>query len=424
MTKMTKMALAVALCVASSASIGQTVSVDNTNAVINTPNHVSTVTLTRGGQPVEGFEFEMTYVNTNLALATSPAPHPNVTPSVGGFACAVSTVGRLRCVGTPSAPIPETITIAVQFAVGPDAVPAPGSPLVIENVLFIDGAANTVTTTNTNGSVVIGTAPPDVNLTFAPAPGGTVTFPSGVAGSVQNASIGITATGTVGSGTVSDCAITGAGATAFGPPPAAPITVSGGATGSIPLTCTLPASGGAATATLTCTETDADTPAPGAPRTWNLSCPQGSAVPANPVITTVTPTGAFAMPSGTIGQTVTRPIQFSAAGGVGTGSATIACSGAAPLTVAPASQTVTGSNQPTPVSVSIPLTASAQGPITVTCTVTDLNGTRTDTFDVTAAAGTALPPPSVVPASSLLSQLILIALLAGLGVAVVGFRRS
>lgn len=423
MTKMTKMAMAVALCVASSAAFGQTVSVDNTNATINTANHVSTVTLTRGGQAVEGFEFEMTYVNADLALATSPAPHPNVTPSVGGFACAVSTVGRLRCVGTPSAPVPETITIAVQFSVGPDAVPAPGSPLVIENVLFIDGAANTVATTSTNGSVVIGTAPPDVNLVFAPAPGATVTFPAGVAGSVQNASIGITTTGTVGSGTVSNCALSGTGAASF-TAPAGTITVNGGDTGSIPLTCTLPASGGAATATLTCTETDADTPPPGAARTWNLSCPQGSAVPANPVITTVTPTGAFAMPSGTIGQTVTRPIQFSAAGGVGTGSATIACSGAAPLTVAPASQTVTGSNQPTPVSVSIPLTASAQGPITVTCTVTDLNGTRTDTFDVTAAAGTALPPPSVVPASSLLSQLILIALLAGLGVAVVGFRRS
>lgn len=394
----------------------QSFTASNTTAVINSNNHTVTVTLDPAAATVDGVELT---VGFNTAHLTLPAA-AEIVSSASQITCAVNSPS-ITCSGFG---IPAGVqTIQIPVDIGADEVLSPGSPVTVTGTYREPTNGDAVPTALNNGSVTIITAQPDVNLVFAPAPGATVSFPAGVAGSVQNASIGITTTGTVGSGTVSNCAVSGTGASSF-TAPAGTITVNGGDTGSIPLTCTLPASGGAATATLTCTETDADTPSPGAARTWNLSCPQGSAVPANPVITTVTPTGAFAMPAGTIGQTVTRPIQFSAAGGVGTGSATIACSGAAPLTIAPTSQTVTGSNQPTPVSVSIPLTASAQGPITVTCTVTDLNGTRTDTFDVTAAAGTALPPPSVVPASSMLSQLILIALLAGLGVAVVGFRRS
>lgn len=429
MKKITKTAIAVALLAIGGSAFAQTVSVDNTNAIINT-THVSTVTLTRGGQPVEGFEFEMTYANADLGLAAATSPHPNVTPSVGGFACAVSTVGRLRCVGTPAAPIPETITIAVQFSVGPNAVPAPGSPLAIENVLFIDGLANSIATTNTNGSVIIGTAPPDVNLTFAPAPGGTVTFPAGVALTTQNASIGITGSGTVGSGTVTACGITGAGAAAFGPPPLGTITVTGGGTGTIPLTCTLPNSGGAATATLTCTETDADTPA-GAARSWTLSCPQGTPVPgpgfgASPAPNT--PATAITC-SGQAGDVVQRQIVITNNGNPGAGSALdFTCTAGAGMASVISGGTATG------------LAVGASQTVVVGCTVPADGVTETGVVNCTSNApgapfafnytstGSTFPPavprPAVVPASSTWSQLALIALLAGLGLAFVGFRRG
>lgn len=429
MKKITTTALAVALMAVGGSAFAQTVSVSNTSAIINT-NHVSTVTLTRGGLAVEGFEFEMTYNNANLGLPVAASPHPNVTPSVGGFACAVSTLGRLRCVGTPSAPIPETITIAVQFSVGATAVPAPGSPLAIQNVVFIDGNANTIPTTNTNGSVIIGTAPPDTNLGYNPAPGSTVTFPSGVALTTQNASIGITTTGTVGSGTISNCGITGPGATSFGAAPAGTISVNGGSTGTIPLTCTLPNSGGARTATLTCTETDANTPAPGAARTWSLSCPQGTPVPgpgfgASPA--TNTPATAISC-SGQAGTTVQRQIVVTNNGNPGAGSALdFTCTGAGVVT------SVTGG-------AATGLAVGASQTVTATCTVPADGVTTTGTVSCTSNApggpfvfnfsstGSTLPPPvprpAVVPASSTWSQIALIALLAGLGLAFVGFRRG
>jgi hypothetical protein len=182
----------------------------------------------------------------------------------------------------------------------------------------------------------------------------------------------------------------------------------------------------AANGSVTCTEIDGDTATPGAARTWTATCPAGSVAPVNPTITTVTPTGAFAMPTGTIGQTVTRAIEFTAAGGAGSGSATIACTATAPATVSPANQTITGSALAQNVVVSLPLTSAAQGPFAVSCAVTGGNPatTRTDTFNVTAAAGSAFVAPSVVPATSTWSMFALIALMVGFGVALVGFRRN
>ena len=427
MKKITSTALAVALMVVGGSAVAQTVSVSNTNAIINS-SHVSTVTLTRGGQPVEGFEFEMTYVNADLGLATSPSPHPNVTPSVGGFACAVSTVGRLRCVGTPAAPIPETITIAVQFTVGPNAVPAPGSPLVIENVLFIDGSANTIATTNTNGSVIIGTAPPDVTLAFTPAPGATVTFPGGTAFTTSNTSIAVAAGGNVGSGTVTGCTITGAGAAAFGTPPA-DITVAAGASGSLPLSCTLPNTGGAATATLTCTETDSNSA--GVARTWPLSCPQGTPVPGPGFGASPAPNPAPAAPilcNSQAGDSVQRQITITNNGNAGAGSALdFTCTGGGIVSIV-SGGTATG------------LAVGASQTVTVACAVPGDGVTSTGTVSCTSNApggpfvfnysstGSTFPPPvprpAVVPASSTWSQIALIALLAGLGLAFVGFRRG
>lgn len=292
-----------------------------------------------------------------------------------------------------------------------------------------ENAGGTATAcTLVDGTVNIITAPPNVTLSYAPAAGSTITFPAGTALTTQNASITVTGGGTVGSGTVTNCGITGAGAASFGTAPAN-ITVAAGATGTLPLTCTLPNSGGAASATLTCTETDSDSTA-GASRTWPLSCPQGTPVPgpgfgASPA--TNTPATAISC-SGQAGTTVQRQIVITNNGNPGAGSALdFTCTGAGVVTG------VTGG-------AATGLAVGASQTVTATCTVPADGVTTTGTVSCTSNApggpfvfnftstGSTLPPPvprpAVVPASSTWSQIALIALLAGLGLAFVGFRRG
>ncbi|SDD87664.1 hypothetical protein [Aquimonas voraii] len=294
----------------------------------------------------------------------------------------------------------------------------------------LDDQANAATCTINDATVNVITAPPDTNLAYTPAPGGTVTFPAGVALTTQNASIGITTTGTVGAGTISNCGITGTGAASFGPPPAGTISVNGGSTGTIPLTCTLPNSGGAATATLTCTETDADTPAPGAARSWTLSCPQGTPVPgpgfgASPA--TNTPATAINC-SGQAGTSVTRQITITNNGNPGAGSALdFTCTGGGIVSITSggsATGLAVGASQTVNVSCAVPADGvTSTG--TVSCTSNAPGGPFVFNYSST---GSTLPPPvarpAVVPASSTWSQIALIALLAGLGLAFVGFRRG
>ncbi|ODU47888.1 MAG: hypothetical protein ABS96_02990 [Lysobacteraceae bacterium SCN 69-123] len=315
------------------------------------------------------------------------------------------------------------------------SVPAPGSPLVfnadpINGSFFYDPGFAVIPTTLNNGSVIIGTAPPDVTLAFTPAPGATVTFPGGTAFTTSNTSIAVAAGGTVGSGTVTGCTITGAGAAAFGTPPA-DITVAAGASGSLPLSCTLPNTGGAATATLTCTETDSNTPAPGAARTWPLSCPQGTPVPGPGFGASPAPNPAPAAPilcNGQAGDSVQRQITITNNGNAGANSALdFTCTGGGIVSIV-SGGTATG------------LAVGASQTVTVACAVPGDGVTSTGTVSCTSnvpggpfvfnysSTGSTFPPPvprpAVVPASSTWSQIALIALLAGLGLAFVGFRRG
>jgi hypothetical protein len=354
----------------------------------------------------------------------------------GGDACQINTQGTvvILSVNNTSGLLASGTLCTIAFSsvaaatLGTTALDVQADPALAEGC--IDNAANPAVCTFVDAAVQIITAPPDVNLTFAPAPGGTVSFPAGVALTTQNASIGITGSGTVGSGTVTGCGITGAGAAAFGAPPAGTITVTGGGTGTIPLTCTLPNSGGAATATLTCTETDANTPAPGAARSWTLSCPQGTPVPgpgfgASPAPNT--PATAISC-SGQAGSTVQRQIAITNNGNPGAGSGLdFTCTGGGIVSIV-SGGTATG------------LAVGASQTVTVACAVPADGVTSTGTVSCTSNApsspfvfnysstGSTFPPPvprpAVVPASSAWSQIALIALLAGLGLAFVGFRRG
>jgi hypothetical protein len=404
----------------------QSFTASNTSAVINTTGHVATLNLNTNGVAIGGVQLVLDYTGTHLTAASAVSSDANLT-------CDITVANRVSC--GSFAPVANGTTVTINFNVLGVQVPSPGSPLVfnpdlITGSFFLDAGFARIPTTLNNGSVIIGTAPPDVNLTFAPAPGGTVSFPAGVALTTQNASIGITGSGTVGSGTVTGCGITGAGAAAFGAPPAGTITVTGGGTGTIPLTCTLPNSGGAATATLTCTETDANSPAPGAARSWTLSCPQGTPVPgpgfgASPAPNT--PATAISC-SGQAGSTVQRQIAITNNGNPGAGSGLdFTCTGGGIVSIV-SGGTATG------------LAVGASQTVTVACAVpadgvTSIGGVSCTSnapsspfvFNYSSTGSTFPPPvprPAVVPASSAWSQIALIALLAGLGLAFVGFRRG
>lgn len=388
-------------------AFAQTFVGSNTTAQTNTADHIVTVTLNPESAAVDGVEMTATF-NTSHVTLPAPADIVSSTPTI---TCSVSAP-TVTCSGFGIAAGVQTIQIPVD--IGATLVPAPGSPVTIAG-RYLDALAEPVPVTATNGSIVINDAPPTpLTLSYVPGPG-PITLPSGSAGTTVNTNIVATATGNSGSASLSCSAAAGFTVTPN-------LTFNSAGDQNIAVGCTLGAA--QTTGNITCTEIDGNDVAPGATRTWTATCPQGGVVPVNPTITTVTATGAFAMPSGALGQTVSRLIDFSASGGAGTGSATINCTATAPVTVTPAMQTVTGSAQPTDVAVRLQLTNAAQGPFDVVCTVTSGSTVRTDTFNVTAAAGTALPPPTVVPASSTWSQLLLIALMAGLGLAFVGFRRQ
>lgn len=427
MNKISKQLVAVGIAAAlfSPLTFAQSVVVDNTTAIVNTTNHISTATLTFPAATVAGLEFTLNYNNAELGLPLGAAPHPEITSSDASISCAVNTVGQAFCTGfAASGTLTSPITIQFRFDIGGTAIPAPGSPLTISGVGFFDGAANTIPgATSTNGSVIVTTAPPDIQVSYSPAAGSTVTFPSGVALTTQNASITVNSTGSVGTATVDNCALSGAGAGSFS-------IVTGSVTvppsDTIDLSCTLPNGGGAATAVLTCRENDSDST--NVNRTWNLSCPQGTPVP-GPSYSSVPAPGSLLECDGDAGTTETVSFVVTNNGNPGAGSGLdFSCSAAGAGFSIQSGGTATGlavgSSQTVTVACTVPAEGAPAATGTVTCTT---NAATTPTYNLSSVAQTLpepVPQPNVVPASSLWSKLALIGLLAGLGIAVVGFRRS
>jgi len=263
-------------------------------------------------------------------------------------------------------------------------------------------------------------------LAFNPAPGSTITFAAGMTPGAQapTQNIVVTATGTSGTPTVTGCAITGTGAASFSVAPTN-LSFPSSNTQNLVVGCTYPAA--SATATLTCSETDADSA--GVARAFTLSCPAPSV---NPTITSAPASGStIALAGGIAGTQSISTIDFSATGGSGAGSTAISCSSTGNVQIAnapatpsgqgPIIQTVTGTNQPIDLRVGVTLTTLAQSPAgMVTCTA----GGATFTYTVNAPAGTTVVPPTFIPSSSTWSTLALLSLMGVFGLLAVGFRRQ
>lgn len=167
------------------------------------------------------------------------------------------------------------------------------------------------------------------------------------------------------------------------------------------------------------------------PVAYTLDCPVAP-VPPTVAPSNVTAGSNITIGGGSAGATGNGTLTFSASGGAGSGAAAqtvVACSSTnAAVTVSPASRTFEGAtttNQS--FTVSLGLTAASQTfpDGTISCSVTPAGGAATTvTFGVAAPAGTTFVAPAVIPASSLWSQLALIAVFLGLGGLVLVGRRN
>jgi hypothetical protein len=262
-------------------------------------------------------------------------------------------------------------------------------------------------------------------LSYNPTAGSTIAFAAGMTpgAAAPGATIDATATGTTGNASLSNCAISGAGAAAFSVSPTS-LTFNSSTTQSLNLGCTYPTSN--ATATLTCSETDADST--NASRTWNLSCPAPNVAP---TVTSAT-ASPLALPGGIAGTQSLGTIDLTAAGGSGAGSTAVSCTSTGnvqiaaapgtPSTQGPVAFNVVGTAQPTDIRVGVNLTTTSQPAAgTVTCTVA---GQADIVINVSAPAGTTVVPPTFIPSSSTGSTLALLGLLGLFGMLAVGFRRN
>ncbi|MFA7442579.1 MAG: hypothetical protein WCZ65_04340 [Lysobacteraceae bacterium] len=319
-----------------------------------------------------------------------------------------------------SVPVPTALAIEIFGTPGCNTT-TPGS--CTTTVVDVDAStagvqAHVSTTSN---------APAPYVLNYAPPAGSTVTFTAGAAPgtAAPDEMIAVTASGNTGTASLTGCAISGAGASAFSVSPTS-LTFNAAVTQNLTVGCSYPTSN--ATATLSCTETDGDTAAPGAARTWNLNCPAPAVAP-----TVTSPTASpLSVSAGIVGAQGTALIDLSATGGSGTGSTAVSCTStgtvliaaapAAPAGQGPVTFNVVGTAQPSDIRVGVPLTAAAQPNAgTVTCTVA---GQPDIVIAVSAPAGTTVVPPQFIPSSSTWSAIALLSLLGVFGLLAVGFRRQ
>lgn len=294
-------------------------------------------------------------------------------------------------------------------------------PLNFSDFLFIDvgGTDTSANHTNTNGTLTwIAGPPPDVVVTFTPASGSTVAFGGGLPGANVNQSIALGNTGTIGSGTVSNCVLSGPDSGSFSITSGNPSTVP--PAGSIGLQATLGAA--ALSATLTC---DVDDASATTSVSWPLTAPAGTVLQAPTLSSNPASGTAITLPT-SYGAPVSSNIVVTPTGGdAGGPNATLACSASAGFTATAATLTFTppgGASQN--VVVGCTPGASAQSG-TVSCAGTDQSGNINWTWPVTCpAVSTAPPPPAFVPATSLWSKLALFGVFAALGMLVLGLRRN
>lgn len=414
----TSLALAIGLLSIGVASAATVTVGDATGLVGGGATTPTVLPVTFGGDGVTvGYQTTLTYDTTNLDA---------VRENVDGGLCTVNDAAGTIVVldGTAdNSPLADKVTCNLTFTVGAGAADGDVYTLDLNGGLFSDenAAPSPGPHTETDGSITITNAPPDVVLAFNPD--AAVVFPGGTSGDTTAESIDVTVgAGTVGTGTVDNCVISGANASAFSVVGGDPTTVP--PAGSIDLEVTLANS--ALAATLTCDVADAG---PDTTHVWALSAPAGTPVPA-PEYSSVPAPGTTLNCDGTPGSLTQTSITITNTGLSGAGSDldySCVVSGAGFSIISGAADTLAVDDSAT---VTVQCTVPAEDAPAATgdldCTSND-PANSANNYPLSSIAETAppaVPQPNVVPASSLWSQLSLIGLLAALGLLVVGIRRN
>lgn len=406
----------------------QSLEASSTQAAQGAVDHVVTVTFTNTTpETIAGYNFAIPYDSTKLTIDPATAFEYSGTTNA---ACNVNA-SAILCFVFPNGAdplLPATDEIKVKVTVDANAAVGP-TPLAFEaaRTAFSDATGNTVQGTTTDGQIDIttggGTPPAGADAAFNPAAGGTVTFPGGASGAATQGSITMTVTGgnAGDQATLNNCALSGADATDFILATPMPLNVSTGGNGQIEVTSTVGAA--ARTATLTCELTDSNDAA--TPVSWTLNVPAagGGGTPGNPMYSSNPAPGATISATGDAGMTVMRNVVITNAGGDGleytctvTGTGFAITSGDSGANIA-ANGTAT---------VALQFTFPAAGTTetgTLECTHNATGSPVTYPLSATGrAAGRATP--TMVPASSLWSQIAMFGLFGALGMLVLGLRRG
>lgn len=360
----------------------------------------------------------------NTVIEYDPAPlSGNPTITAGAATCtidpALNTISIIRFT-FPAAALPTEVACTVNFPIDAAAAFAV-YPLTHDpaSTAFPDTSANPVVGTVDDGSFEVVDTPPEAPaVAFAPN-GGPISLAQGggAVGDTSAASvIAVTTSGGAGTGSASYNCTVPAGFAATNSSNAS-IAV-GSDPADLSVTCTLGAT--ASSANMTCGVTDI---AGSRDVSFTLNCPAG----ASAVYSSAPAAGAaLATCNGAPGSTQTRSITIT-----NTGTPANPDSAADDLALA-CSITSGGTNFAIVAGPTSPLEAGSSTTVDVQCTVPD-TGSITGELDcngnlygLSATVQTVPPPvptPAIVPATSEWSKLVLIALLAGLGALVVGFRR-
>jgi len=253
-------------------------------------------------------------------------------------------------------------------------------------------------------------SPQPRTLAYTPTAGSVITFANGTVPGTQapTRTIAVSVLGNTGSASLTSCALGGAGASSFSVTPSQ-LVFNDSIARSLSLGCTYLAV--PATAQLTCTEIDADSPAPGETRSFTLNCPAAMPPPdVAPVLSATPASGATLQPFGSVlGNLATRTVAFASSGGSGAGSTTLICNATGAVRLAfspdtptdsgPIEQTIVGTASPRELRVGVVWQSIITPPIqagTVTCTAVGQA-----TFSYAVNTPTAFPPPISPPPPTL-----------------------
>jgi len=349
-------------------------------AVTAAPGETTTLNISFAGDGVTvETEVSLNFSNTFVAISNPVAVNDSI--------CLRVNPTRLRII-PPSGgntPLPTAATTYCRFTVTVSA-DAPQGLIALtpaEVLCFnVDANAEPCSLAAGAGITVAGEPlpPPLPTVSFQPSPGTLLTFAEGQVPSTPAPPLTITVIGTGGQGlaSLSACSITGSGADRFSVSPSS-LSIGASTTQSVSVGCNYPSAD--ALATLTCIEIDANSPAPGVARSFNLRCPAAPPPPRNPIISSVPASGStFSTSSGAFGALGTATISLFASGANAGGVTTISCFGSGeaqlaalpgtPAGLGPVTQTVVGTAQPTSIRVGVILSGAAQTPAgTITCAV-------------------------------------------------------